>query len=182
MWRNADVLNFISWLRDYNDQLPPGATKTGFYGLDLYSLNRSMQEVVRYLDRVDPEAAKRARQRYACFDQYGDDSEAYAYGAALGMNKSCEDEVVKQLTELQQQMPQYARRDGQAAEDAAFQAEQMPAWRRTRRNTTEQWSAAASPLGTCATPIWWKRSTPSSPTSIAGTKEKIRRPPRQRRP
>ena len=124
MWRNADILDFIGWLRDHNDQTPRGAAKAGFYGLDLYSLYRSMQEVVRYLDAVDPDAAKRARQRYSCFDHYGDDGEAYAYGTALAMNKSCEDEVVAQLLELRQRASEYAGRDGTAAEDAAFYAEQ----------------------------------------------------------
>ena len=42
--------------------------KAGFYGLDLYSLYRSMQEVITYLEGVDPHAAARARERYACFD------------------------------------------------------------------------------------------------------------------
>src|SRR5438874_1785460 len=27
MWRNIEVLAFITWLRDYNDHLPPGQTK-----------------------------------------------------------------------------------------------------------------------------------------------------------
>src|ERR671915_842248 len=43
MWRNADVLNFVGWLRAYNDGLPPSAAKVGFYGLDLYSLHASME-------------------------------------------------------------------------------------------------------------------------------------------
>src|SRR5581483_9018711 len=42
MWRNADVLDFIGWLRAYNDSLPSGGTKAGFYGLDLYSLHTSI--------------------------------------------------------------------------------------------------------------------------------------------
>ena len=61
MWRNADVLEFVQWLREYNDALPPGKPKTGFYGIDLYSLSRSIEAVVAYLDKVDPEAAARAR-------------------------------------------------------------------------------------------------------------------------
>jgi erythromycin esterase-like protein len=32
--------------------------KVGFYGLDLYSLNCSIQAVRAYLDKVDPEAAR----------------------------------------------------------------------------------------------------------------------------
>ncbi|HEY9749349.1 MAG TPA: erythromycin esterase family protein, partial [Allocoleopsis sp.] len=64
MWRNTDVLNFVNWLRQYNDALPPGETKVGFYGLDLYSLYSSIEAVLKYLDQIDPEAARRARSRY----------------------------------------------------------------------------------------------------------------------
>src|SRR5206468_13087433 len=39
MWRNANVLEFVGWLRDHNDALQPTARKVGFYGLALYSLH-----------------------------------------------------------------------------------------------------------------------------------------------
>src|SRR5205823_1194669 len=100
MWRNAEVLNFVGWLRAHNDQVAEEDTKIGFYGLDLYSLHRSIEAVLRYLDKVDPEAAKRARYHYACFDHYGKDSQTYGYAAEFGLTKSCEDEVVSQLAEL----------------------------------------------------------------------------------
>src|SRR5438552_9448136 len=71
MWRNRDVLDFIGWLRAHNAALPPGAPRAGFYGLDLYSLSISIEAVLRYLDKVDPEAARWARYRYSCFEQFG---------------------------------------------------------------------------------------------------------------
>jgi erythromycin esterase-like protein len=74
MWRNTDVVEFLEWLRAHNDALPPSATKIGFYGLDLYSLRASMKAVLHYLDKVDPDAAKQARARYACFDHFGEDT------------------------------------------------------------------------------------------------------------
>src|SRR5258708_11025119 len=43
MWRNTDVVEFLEWLHDHNEALSPNATKTGFYGLDLYSLRASME-------------------------------------------------------------------------------------------------------------------------------------------
>ncbi|HEV2129896.1 MAG TPA: erythromycin esterase family protein, partial [Longimicrobiaceae bacterium] len=63
MWRNLDVLNLVDWLREYNDSLSGRHPKVGFYGLDLYSLFTSIEEVLGYLEEVDPEAAKRARYR-----------------------------------------------------------------------------------------------------------------------
>jgi erythromycin esterase-like protein len=124
MWRNADVLDFVGWLRAYNDGLPKGAERAGFYGLDLYSLHASMAAVLAYLDAVDPAAAQRARERYACFDAFGPDAQAYAYAANLGLSPTCESAVVNQLVELRRSADVYASRDGRIARDALFFAEQ----------------------------------------------------------
>lgn len=124
MWRNADVLDFIGWLRSYNDSLPAGAIKTGFYGLDLYSLHASIEAVLNYLDTVDPAGAGRARQRYACFEHFGADPQEYGYAAGLGLSQSCESEVIAQLMDLQRRAAEYARRDGRIAADDFFYAEQ----------------------------------------------------------
>jgi len=61
MWRNADVLDFVGWLREYNDMHRRGERKCGFYGLDLYSLHASIEAVLAYLDKMDPSAAGRAK-------------------------------------------------------------------------------------------------------------------------
>lgn len=123
MWRNADVLDFIGWLRTYNDARQADA-RAGFYGLDLYSLRASMQAVLGYLDKVDPEAARRARYRYGCFDRFGGSMQDYGYAASLGAGPSCEREVVSQLLELHRQRAEYASRNGQVAADDFFFAEQ----------------------------------------------------------
>jgi erythromycin esterase-like protein/predicted phosphoribosyltransferase len=126
MWRNTEVLDFVGWLRERNDRLGGASDgKVGFYGLDLYSLYRSIHEVVDYLQRVDPAAAARARERYACFDQYrGGDGQEYGFTAAFGAGKECERQVVEQLVDLQRHALQYARRDGLLAEDDLFYAQQ----------------------------------------------------------
>ncbi len=123
MWRNRDVEKFIAWLREYNDSLGENRKKVGFYGLDLYSMNTSIDEVLNYLDRVDPEAAKRARCRYSCLEHFGEDSQSYGYAATFGLTESCKDEAVNQLRELQRRAAEYAQRDG-LAEDEFFYAEQ----------------------------------------------------------
>jgi erythromycin esterase-like protein len=124
MWRNVDVLTFVDWLREYNDSLPSGSRRVGFYGMDLYSLYRSAAEVIRYLEEVDPEAAGRARRRYACFEGFGEDSRAYGYAADLGVTRSCEDAVVQQLLDLRSRAVDLASRDGRIPEDEFFFAEQ----------------------------------------------------------
>ncbi|MCU1276349.1 MAG: erythromycin esterase-like enzyme [Bryobacterales bacterium] len=124
MWRNTDVLEFVEWMRSHNDSLPADAPKTGFYGLDLYSLHSSADAVIRYLEKVDPEAARRARYRYSCFEHFGEDTQAYGYAATFGISASCESEAVNQLIELQRRAADYANRDGLVAADEFFFAEQ----------------------------------------------------------
>jgi erythromycin esterase-like protein len=122
MWRNADVLDFVGWLRNYNEHRH--AQRVGFYGLDLYSLHASMRAVLDFLDKADPEAARRARNRYACFEHFGEDTQAYGYAASYGLSKSCENEVVSQWMEMRRRAADLASRDGRLARDAFFFAEQ----------------------------------------------------------
>ena len=124
MWRNTVVVDFIEWLRTHNGARSAHEAKVGFYGLDLYSLHASMKAVLRYLERVDPEAAKRARERYSCFDHFGEDTQAYGLMTRLNLSKSCEEEVLNQLVELRRRGPDYARRDGRPDEDELFSVEQ----------------------------------------------------------
>ena len=120
MWRNTVVLDFVEWLRDINSRRNQNV-RAGFFGMDLYSLFTSMAAVVEYLDRVDPEAAKRARYRYACFEHFGEDSQAYGYVASFDLSRSCEDGAVNQLVEIQRRAMEYQAR-GQ--DDDFFDAEQ----------------------------------------------------------
>ena len=124
MWRNSVVLDFVGWLRAHNDSISTAALKTGFYGLDLYSLHTSMAAVLAYLAKVDPQAAQRARNRYSCFDHFGEDTQAYGYAASYDLSASCEEEALGQLVELRQRAAAYASRDGRVADDEFFFAEQ----------------------------------------------------------
>jgi len=123
MWRNTAVVDFVDWLRRRNVGVPD-SRRAGFYGLDLYSLHASMDAVVRYLEGVDPEAARRARGRYACFDHYGGDVERYGYAAAFGAGDDCEQEVVAQLIDLRAAAVRYVAQDSTLAADEQFFAEQ----------------------------------------------------------
>lgn len=124
MWRNLEVVEFVEWLRDHNVALPENKPKAGFYGLDLYSLNASINAVLNYLDKLDPEAARRARYRYACFEDYVENTQAYGYAANYDLDSSCEKEVIEQLVEMHRRATEYARRDGRVARDEFFFAEQ----------------------------------------------------------
>ena len=138
MWRNADILDLVGWLREHNDSTAGGEAKAGVYGMDLYSLHASIDAVVRYLERIDPELAADARHRYACFEQFGDDPQAYGLTAGLNRGESCEEEVVQQLIELQSHSVEFLSRDGRVAADELFYAEQNA---RVARNAEQYYRA-----------------------------------------
>jgi erythromycin esterase-like protein/predicted phosphoribosyltransferase len=123
MWRNTVVADFVSLLHDWNDALPGSEQRVGFYGLDLYSLHSSMEAVVAFLDQIDPEAARRARERYACFDQFGRDPQVYAYETGLSGALPCERQAVDQLLELRDRADE-VEVDGELMVDEHFFAEQ----------------------------------------------------------
>jgi erythromycin esterase-like protein len=125
MWRNADVLEFVRWLRARNDSCAQrGAPKAGFYGLDLYSMYASIDAVVEYLERIDPAAAAQARRRYSCLELFEEHPERYGIAAYHGIAESCRDDVLAALMQIQRKASQYAALDGRVAEDQYFYAEQ----------------------------------------------------------
>lgn len=83
-----------------------------------------MEAVVAYLDSVDAEAAAAARSRYSCFDHVGSDGARYGHALSLNLRLPCEKEVVAQLVDLRRRQATILERDGWAAEDEFFYAEQ----------------------------------------------------------
>jgi len=124
MWRNMVVVEFVEWLRGFNKDLDPKRAPVGFYGMDLYSLHASIDAVLGYLEKIDPEAAKRARLRYSCFDHFSRNPQEYGYATTVGAMESCENAVVAQLVELQQKAREFLSSDGAVAAEEFFFAEQ----------------------------------------------------------
>src|SRR5215212_8703289 len=111
MWRNVEIRDFVDWLRTHNE----GRARdqhVEFRGLDVYSLDRSIAAVLAYLDKVDPEQAKRARERYGCLTPWQSDPAGYGQ-AVLSGHSSCEDAAVKQLRELMEHQLEYTKDDGE---------------------------------------------------------------------
>jgi erythromycin esterase-like protein len=72
----------------------------GFYGLDVYSLWESFDEILKYLDKKDPSAKKTAIDAFKCFEPYNrGEGQEYARAARM-VSMSCEDEVVDLLTKM----------------------------------------------------------------------------------
>ncbi|WP_423820563.1 erythromycin esterase family protein [Salinisphaera sp. SPP-AMP-43] len=98
MWRNREVYDFIRWLAACNADRAE-ALPVGFYGLDLYSLYRSADAVIDYLETTDAEQAEIARRRYACLDHVRDPQQ-YGMEVATNLRPSCQEAVTRQLAEL----------------------------------------------------------------------------------
>ncbi|KAL4243128.1 Erythromycin esterase [Abortiporus biennis] len=111
MWKNEVMPPFIEYLKSYNDTIMKETNdptrKVSFYGMDLYSLHRSAEEVLKYLERVDPEGAKKARKRYNCFERFGQDTMRYAYETQFNLAKDCHQEVLLNLRTLLRNHHQY---------------------------------------------------------------------------
>jgi protein-L-isoaspartate(D-aspartate) O-methyltransferase len=121
MWRNREVDDFVRWLHGHNEGRDADEM-TGFYGLDLYNLDGSMRAVIDYLDEIDPDSAKVARERYGCLQPYARNPAAYGRMALNEGYARCEQPVVAMLRELHAKRLQYTAEDGDEWLDAAANA------------------------------------------------------------
>src|SRR4051812_16734464 len=96
MWANWEIVALAEWLKARNEKLPKNR-KTGFYGLDVYSLWESLETIIKYLDKKDPETKQTALQALRCFEPYSD-GEGQDYARATQRLPSiCEKEVIDLL-------------------------------------------------------------------------------------
>ena len=121
MWRNADMRAFVDWLRGINSGRKAD-DRAAFHGLDLYSLYDSIRAVLTYLDDVDPETSRVARERYGCLTPWQSDPATYGHAALTGRYGSCEPAVTAVLTDLMKQRNTYAEHDGARFLDAVQNA------------------------------------------------------------
>src|SRR3990167_8724284 len=116
MWRNREILHFVEWLKSFNST-KRDQDKVGFYGLDLYSLHKSVDAVIHYLDKVDPAEAELARARYACFDKFGFDMQKYGYFVTNNLTEDCRGELIDQLISLKNKADRELKIKGSVDED-----------------------------------------------------------------
>lgn len=96
MWANLETAELAEWLKAHNADRKR-AKKAGFYGLDVYSLWESMEWILSYLKKQDPQTQKLAEEAFNCFIPYRKgDGQAYATASRI-VPKLCEDEVVELL-------------------------------------------------------------------------------------
>lgn len=106
MWANWEIAALSEWLRKHNELLPANR-KTGFYGLDVYSLRESLDVIINYLDKKDPKTKHIAIKVLKCFEPYsGDEGQSYARASRL-VPSICENEVIDLLLQIRKNMLSY---------------------------------------------------------------------------
>jgi erythromycin esterase-like protein len=143
MWRNLEVMRFADWMRRHNADLREDE-RASFHGLDVYSLAESMHAVIAYLDRADPDAAIKARQRYGCLTPWQDEPADYGRAVLYGAGSACEDEAIAQLREMLARRLDDLADGGDAWFDAVQNARIVRAaeryYRAMYRSSTESWN------------------------------------------
>jgi erythromycin esterase-like protein len=105
MWANWEIVALIEWLRQRNSNLYQNE-KTGFYGLDVYSLWESLATMLSYLEKTDTHAAQVAKKAILCFEFAGEDGQAYAR-EWQSLPESCREPVIQLLREIRKKAPIY---------------------------------------------------------------------------
>ncbi len=145
MWANQETAAFVEWLRDWNLKRHSGAStkqKAGFYGLDVYSLWESLDEIVNYLVRrgASEDELNRAKRAVQCFQPYRRNHELYAVSSSL-LHESCEGEVVELLASLRKQGRQYEEEAELGAElNALVAANAERYYRAMLKGEAESWN------------------------------------------
>ena len=121
MWRNAEMRDFVAWLRARNVTLP-SERRAAVRGLDIYSLGSSIESVLGYLDANDPDAARAARRRYGCLTPWHDEPEDYGRAVLFGAREPCEQAAVAQLSDLLEKRLRPISDDPEALFDATQNA------------------------------------------------------------
>ena len=122
MWRNTEVAALIDWMRAHNERITDVTHRAGFYGLDLYNMSGSIAAVLDYLEEIDPQAAKVARERYGCLTPWQKEPSTYGRAVLTAGYKKCEQAVIAQCRDLLLRQLDYAAEDAEGFLDAAQNA------------------------------------------------------------
>jgi len=76
-WQTQEVLDMIRWMRVHNEN-PGDAPLVSFAGFDMQFYTMAMDNVVAYLEKVDPDHAAPTTELYHCFRQYTNRDLIYA--------------------------------------------------------------------------------------------------------
>lgn len=141
LWANIEVLRMAEWLRSYN-QNQPYDQQVGFYGLDVYSLFASIDEVLVWAQIAAPPLVHLLYQHYECFDRFERDDIVYAQSTLF--QKDCQEAAEAAYQLVQEVQEEDLLLDGEGLFDAqqnarvAYNAERY--YRTMVRDNTLSWN------------------------------------------
>jgi len=141
MWANEEMIDLIEWLKKYN-QNQPDDKKVGFYGIDVYSLWESIDEIIRYLERTTPSQVETAKKAFACFEPFNRRPEKYGISASF-YGEGCHEEVSKLLTDIRLNKSNYSSNKENALDlevNAIITANAENYYRTMVLNDNESWN------------------------------------------
>lgn len=83
MWANEETRDLVEWMREYNSELP-FEERVGFYGMDVYGEEVSIERAVAEAREFDPELAEKMEESYSVFARYAGNIQQYARSIAQG--------------------------------------------------------------------------------------------------
>ncbi|WP_438351077.1 erythromycin esterase family protein [Paenibacillus sp. FA6] len=115
MWANDEVMDLVKWLHEHNRN-EDNEDRIGFYGIDVYSLWESIEDILIHLKEIGSPELATAKKAFECFDPHARDPQAYGVSANF-LSDSCEAEVIKLLVALQDKRKLSARQEESALSD-----------------------------------------------------------------
>lgn len=106
MWANWEMVAFANWMRAYNEHRSY-KRRVGIYGLDVYSLWESIENIVHYLREKDPDSMPMAMDALQCFEPFRQESEILYGRSNRFVPESCAAEVAQLLKRIRTQLPGY---------------------------------------------------------------------------
>jgi erythromycin esterase len=122
-WNTGEMLDLVEWMREHNAGRGD-APAVGFYGFDMQSARLALDDVVAYLESVDPGAAGRAEAAFDCFRPFQDFTWQQAQYAAQApeTRAACRRDLQSVYDGLLQQQESYAAHSSPEAAADALQA------------------------------------------------------------
>lgn len=101
MWNNEEVLELVEWMREWNDALPDDVPKVGFYGMDVYGWQGSVERLHVYSELLNDDAKTAVRVATSCMGRFGGNQRAYLQHVQRG-GEHCGSDIAEAVEQLEQ--------------------------------------------------------------------------------